>query len=234
MAKRPIYYDTETTGIRPDKDRIVEIAAFDPKENKTFHSLIHPGCPIPKEASAIHQITDEMVKEAPSFKEVGLKFAEFCVGEVVLIAHNNDAFDHPFLKEEFLRAELTLPKWRTIDSLRFVKKFRPDLPRYSLQHLREYHGIEANTAHRALDDVIILHQIFSQMIDDLTMEMILELMSEKRIMRQMPFGKHKGKPLQEIPSSYIEWLHENGALDKAENQELKESLIELGKLSLKK
>jgi len=43
------------------------------------------------------------------------------VGEVVLIAHNNDAFDHPFLKEEFLRAELTLPKWRTIDSLRFVK-----------------------------------------------------------------------------------------------------------------
>jgi len=69
MAKRPIYYDTETTGIRPDKDRIIEIAAFDPKENKTFHSLIHPGCPIPKEASAIHHIYDETVKDAPALKK---------------------------------------------------------------------------------------------------------------------------------------------------------------------
>ncbi|MCB1106639.1 MAG: DUF3820 family protein [Chlamydiia bacterium] len=230
MAKRPIYYDTETTGVRPDKDRIIEIAAFDPVQDKTFHRLINPGCPIPPDASAIHNITDEMVKEAPPFDTVAKKFALFCSDEVVLIAHNNDAFDKPFLEQEFQRNGVSLPDWPYIDSLKFSRKYRPDLPRHSLQHLREYHGIEANNAHRALDDVIILHQVFSLMIDDLTMETILELMSQKQVLRHMPFGKHRGVPLKEIPPGYVRWLHENGALDKPDNAELKEAFSSLGML----
>lgn len=67
MARRPIFYDTETTGIRSDKDRIVEIAAFDPFHNRSFDKLINPRCPIPSDASAIHHITDEMVKDCPDF-----------------------------------------------------------------------------------------------------------------------------------------------------------------------
>lgn len=232
MAKRPIYYDTETTGVRPDKDRIIEIAAYDPIEDRSFESLINPKCPIPQEASAIHNITDEMVKEAPSFEEVGKKFIEFCQGEVVLIAHNNDAFDKPFIEAEFQRNNVPLPQWPFIDSLKFSRKYRPDLPRHSLQHLREYHGIEANNAHRALDDVVILHQVFSQMIDDLTMETIIELMSEKTILRHMPFGKHRGTPLKEMPPGYVRWLHENGALDKPDNAELKEAFAALGMLPI--
>ena len=74
MAKRPIFYDTETTGVRPDKDRIIEIAAFDPERDKTFCTLINPNCPIPPEASAIHNISDEMVKDAPSFRDQKLRF----------------------------------------------------------------------------------------------------------------------------------------------------------------
>ena len=97
---RPIYYDTETTGIKSDRDRIVELAAFDPVENRTFVHLIHPGCPIPKEASAIHGISDEMVKEAHPFKEIAQMFVAFCPAHSVLIAHNNDAFDKPFLEAE--------------------------------------------------------------------------------------------------------------------------------------
>ncbi|MBM3192489.1 MAG: DNA polymerase III subunit epsilon, partial [Chlamydiae bacterium] len=62
MVKRPIYYDTETTGVKSDKDRIVEIAAYDPYEEKTFVSLVNPGIPIPLEASQIHHITDDMVQ----------------------------------------------------------------------------------------------------------------------------------------------------------------------------
>lgn len=107
MSKRPIYYDTETTGVRPDKDRIIEIAAFDPVQDRTFHSLINPGCPIPPEASAIHNISDEMVKDAPTFAEVGKLFVEFCSEEVVLIAHNNDSFDKPFLECEYKEMKLS-------------------------------------------------------------------------------------------------------------------------------
>lgn len=228
MTKRPIFYDTETTGVKADRDRIIEIAAYDPEQDRTFHSLINPLCPIPPEASAIHKITDEMVQEAPSFAEVGTQFTTFCSGDVVLIAHNNDAFDKPFLEYEFRRNEVQLPEWTYIDSLKFARKYRPDLPRHSLQHLREYHGIEANNAHRALDDVLILYQVFCELVDDLSMEMIIELMNQKQILRQMPFGKHRGKALKDIPPGYVRWLNENGALDKSDNQELKEAFLELG------
>jgi DNA polymerase-3 subunit epsilon len=230
MAKRPIFYDTETTGLKPDKDHIIEIAAYDPTQGKTFHSLINPECPIPPDATAIHSISDEMVQKAPTFKEVGARFSDFCKKDAVLIAHNNDAFDQPFLTHEFARCSLPFLPYSFIDSLKFARKYRPDLPRYSLQDLREYFGIPPNQAHRALDDVIILHKVFSEMIDDLTMEMILEIMSEKRIIRTMPFGKHRGKPLKEIPYDYIKWLHQNGGLDRPGNEELKESLLELGML----
>src|SRR5436189_5195161 len=104
MTKRFIYYDTETTGIKPGKDRLVEIAAFDPALNRTFCTFVNPECPIPKEATAVTNITDDMVKSAPLVKDALRLFVEFCQGEVVLVAHNNDAFDKPFLEGEFLRA----------------------------------------------------------------------------------------------------------------------------------
>lgn len=230
MKKRPIYYDTETTGVKADKDRIIEIAAFDPENDKTFCMLVNPDCLIPPEASAIHSITDDMVKDAPTFGEVGKLFIDFCKGDTVLIAHNNDAFDQRFIEAEFTRAKVSIPTWAFLDSLKFARKYRPDLPRYSLQHLREYHGIESNQAHRALDDVIILHKVFCELIDDLDIETVLELMNEKHVLRSMPFGKHKGKPLKEVPAGYIRWLNENGALSKSDNAELKKGFEELGLL----
>lgn len=227
MPLRPIYYDTETTGTRSDKDRIIEIAAFDPVLNKTFCYLVNPAIPIPPEATAIHNITDEMVREAPTFKEVGLFFRDFCAGEVVLIAHNNDAFDKLFLEQEYKRAELEMPKWLFADSLKWARKYRTDLPRHTLQHLRETFGIPANQAHRALDDVIVLHEVFSRMIDDLSMETVLDLLSQSTKLTRMPFGKHQGKLLNEVPKDYIRWLQENGALDKPENEELRNAFAAL-------
>jgi DNA polymerase-3 subunit epsilon len=229
---RPIYYDTETTGVKPGKDRIIELAAFDPIRDKTFCTFLNPECPIPPEASAISHITDDHVKNAPLFAEKIDEFIAFCEGDTVLIAHNNDAFDKPFLEEEFKKCARTLPSWNFIDSLKWARKYRADLPRHGLQFLREAYKLEANQAHRALDDVLVLHQVFSRMIDDLPLRTVMNLLNQKQELNRMPFGKHQGKNLADIPKDYVEWLHQNGALDKQENATLKEQFINFGLLRL--
>lgn len=232
MKLRPIFYDTETTGIRAEKDFIIEIAAYDPVQNKTFEKLINPGCPIPPDATAIHHISDEMVASAPSFAEIGKEFIDFCSGDVVLIAHNNDGFDVHFLRKEFQRHSLSMPDWKFLDSLKWARRYRPDLPRHTLQFLREMYGIASNNAHRALDDVVVLHQVFSYMTDDLDIESIINLIAAPRKLTAMPFGKHQGEPLEKVPKSYVQWLASNGALDKPENQQLKEAFCQLGILEM--
>ncbi|MFN0065634.1 MAG: putative quorum-sensing-regulated virulence factor [Chlamydiales bacterium] len=226
--KRPIYYDTETTGVKPQVDRIIEIAAFDPLQGRTFEMLVNPGIPIPQEATNIHGISDEMVKEAPSYAVVGREFAQFCSGEVVLIAHNNDNFDKFFLQYEGERHNVKYPQWDMVDSLKWARKYRPDLPKHSLQYLRQVYGVAENNAHRALDDVKVLHEIFAQMIDDLSMEIVLNLLEAPLEVETMPFGKHQGRPLSEIPPSYFKWLDKQGAFEKPENSDLKAALEKIG------
>ena len=232
MVFRPIYFDTETTGIRPDKDRIVEIAAYDPVNDKTFQQLVQPGVLIQEEVISIHGITNEMVADAPTFLEAGKAFIDFCSGNCVLIAHNNDSFDKHFLFHEGKRHELQLPAWPMIDTLKWARKYRPDLPKHNLQFLRQIYGIAENNAHRALEDVHVLYQLFSIMIDDLPFKKILELLSSgsEVLPDVMPFGKHQGKPLSKVPSEYLSWLKEQGAFDKPENASLKTALAKIGLL----
>lgn len=225
---RAIIYDTETTGLRAGKDRIIELAAYDPVRDKTYLTFINPGMPISPEASQISHITDEMVKDAPSFQDIIPAFMEFCEGDVVLVAHNNDTFDLLFMKAEFERVNQPFPSWKFIDSLKWAKRYRPDLPKHNLQFLREVYKIAANQAHRALDDVKVLWEVFSHLIDDLTIEQTFHLLNKPRQMHHMPFGKYQGKLLKEIPSDYVQWLKGSGAFDKPENNELKESLKSLG------
>ena len=232
MPLRAIFYDTETTGIKPDKDRVIEIAAYDPVKDRYFEKLVNPGCSIPPEATAIHHITDEMVASAPPFAQIGAEFIDFCEGEVVLIAHNNDSFDLHFLRNEFKRHTLEMPSWKFLDSLKWARRYRPDLPRHTLQFLREIYGVPANNAHRALDDVLVLHRIFHSLIDDLTMDEVYHLLNRPRSIQTMPFGKHQGQALSQIPRSYVQWLAGSGAFDKAENQELKESFQRLGLIEI--
>ncbi len=230
MNKRFIFFDTETTGVKSDKDRIIEIAAYDALNEKSFSSLINPECEIPLEATKIHNITNEMVKDAPTFKKVGEDFINFCSEGAILVAHNNDAFDRPFLENEMKRSDLQIPTWDYVDSLKWSRKYRYDLPRHALQFLREVYEIEANQAHRALDDVIVLHKVFVKMIGDLKPNEVLELMNQSNTTR-MPFGKYQGRPLKDVPKDYVNWLNEKGFFDKKGNEELKESFSKLGMLS---
>ncbi len=230
MPARPIFYDTETTGLSAEAERIVEIAAYDPHRDRTLCTFINPGRPIPPDASAIHHITDEMVKEAPPFSEVAKEFVEFCEGDVVLIAHNNDAFDVHFLRHEFRRNNLEMPQWKFFDTLKWARRYRPDLPRHTLQYLREIYNIASNQAHRALDDVKVMAEIFFAMVDDLSIDAAVELMSRTKAIRQMPFGKHRGTALQDLPKDYIAWLVNSGAFEKEDNLPLRNAMAQLGLL----
>ncbi|OGN62152.1 MAG: DNA polymerase III subunit epsilon [Chlamydiae bacterium RIFCSPHIGHO2_12_FULL_49_11] len=228
MAPRAIYYDTETTGVKADKDRIIEIAFYDATLQKKYCTFIDPKMPIPPESSQISGITDAMVRGAPAFHEVIDAMLEFCSGDAYLIAHNNDAFDFFFLQEEFKRTERQLPEYKYIDTLKWARRYRPDLPKHSLQYLREVYQVGERTAHRALDDVMVLFEIFTHMIGDLPIMTAYELLySRSFLIRYMPFGKYKGKPLEEIPKHYLKWLMESGALDKQGNQDLKASLAKI-------
>jgi len=173
---RPIFWDLETTGLRPDRDRIVEIAGYDPTTDRTFSSLVQPNMPIPGESQKVHGISDEMVATAPTFPELVEQWNEFCSGEVILIAHNGDNFDMRFLAAEYKRAGATLPTWKTIDTLKWSRRYRPDLPKHQLQFLREVYGIPENQAHRALDDVKTLAAVFSAMVDDLPWPVVYNLL----------------------------------------------------------
>jgi len=231
-SPRLVYYDTETTGLKAERDRIVEIAAYDPLNERYFEALVNPGCPIPSEASAIHKITDEMVAAAPGFALVSQDFVEFCRGDVILIAHNNDNFDVHFLRHEFLRNELQMPEWKFLDSLKWARRYRADLPRHTLQFLREIYGIAANNAHRALDDVVVLHKIFQFMIDDIPVHEIYDLLYSRALSQVppevMPFGKHQGVSLDKVPKHYVKWMGENGVFEKPENEALKTAFMKLG------
>ncbi|WP_213318465.1 putative quorum-sensing-regulated virulence factor [Chlamydiifrater volucris] len=223
MTLHFIFYDTETTGTNVEKDRVIEIAAYNPETDESFVSYVNPGIVIPQEASNIHGITNEVVEQAPEFPVVIESFINFCGGDAVLVAHNNDSFDLPLLESECLRHSISLPKYASIDSLKWAKKYRPDLPKHNLQYLRQVYGFSENRAHRALDDVIILHKVFSAMVGDLSPSAIINLLAGNTNpkMFKMPFGKYKGKKLTEVPASYIQWLQDQGVFEKPENKEIK-------------
>ncbi|MDE6879416.1 MAG: ribonuclease H-like domain-containing protein [Odoribacter sp.] len=105
LANCIVFFDLETTGVNISKDRIVEISVLKvhpngKEEQRTIR--VNPEMPIPKEASEVHGIYDEDVKECPTFKEIAKELARFMEG-CDLGGYNSNRFDVPLLAEEFLR-----------------------------------------------------------------------------------------------------------------------------------
>ena len=107
QLKKPLaVIDLETTGTNLGTDRIIEIAIVKllPDGNQVVkRKIINPQMPIPKAATEIHGITDEIVKDAPTFKQVANELKQFIDG-CDLAGYNSNRFDIPMLMEEFLRA----------------------------------------------------------------------------------------------------------------------------------
>ena len=117
---RPIaFIDLETTGVNLSTDRIVEVAIIKILPDNTRQvkrKLINPQMPIPAVVTAIHGITDEMVKDAPTFKQAGNELKMF-IENCDMAGYNSNRFDIPMLMEEFLRAgmDVDLSARRMID-----------------------------------------------------------------------------------------------------------------------
>lgn len=154
--KRPIiFFDLETTGVDTARDRIVEISMIKimpDGEEITRTRRLNPGMPIPAEATAVHGITDEDVKDAPTFSQVARSLEQFIRG-CDFGGFNSNRFDLPVLVEEFLRAgvDVDLKRRRFIDVQNiFHKKEQRTLVAaykfYCDKELDDAHSAEATRA----------------------------------------------------------------------------------------
>lgn len=164
-----VFLDVETTGLYPSKSEIVEVSAikfnFGMVPVSCFTSLCKPSKPIPQEASAINHITDDMVKDAPSFREIAPALTEYLRGCNVA-GHNLD-FDLRFIFAH--GAELPIGKrfYDTLD-LAHLTISKGNIWNYKLDTLCSYYGIWREQAHRSLSDCYATSKVFSKLVFDKT------------------------------------------------------------------
>lgn len=203
-----VCFDVESTGLDPNKDRIIEIAAI--KFNLTqnfaqFHYLINPEIPIPLESQKIHHISDEMVQNQPTIASILPDFCKF-LGDHPIIGHGI-SFDLAILQSSIQRANLSisLDKKIIIDTLRLARLYG-ESPSNSLDVLRQHFNIPFEGSHRALNDVVINIQVFKKLIKKFkTLSSLLQCLKKPILMKMMPLGKYKGRFFKEIPLEYLLW-----------------------------
>jgi len=158
-----VAFDTETTGLGPKNNSIVEIAAVKYLDGKIIEKknwLINPERKIPYWATKVHGITDKMVADAPTFAEMYPEFEEFIQGSI-LVAHNAH-FDINFLQVELERANIAPPNSWIIDSLRLARAWYPELKSHSLESVVSHLNMNDGGFHRAMADSVYI----TYMLDD--------------------------------------------------------------------
>lgn len=228
--RKLIFFDTETTG-NTGKDFLVQIAYKIEKES--FVELYKPPIKIPPEASAIHHITNKMVKNKPIFKE-GTDFPIikklFEDEDSVMVAHNA-AFDLMMLEKEGIKPN------KFICTLRVARELDKEgkIKQYNLQYLRYLLDLDVEAvAHDAMGDVLVLEKLFERLKNKImkeegldentTTERMIDISSHPSLLRSFGFGKYNGKKLEEvlaIDRKYLEWL----LAQKLENDQIDEDWI---------
>ncbi len=228
QLNRPVVFlDLETTGLSLTQDRIVEIAMLKVMPDGTSQKkrkLINPEKKIPAEVSAIHGITDEMVKDAPLFKVAANEIRQF-MDNADLAGYNSNKFDWPLLMEEFLRAGLDFDM--TGRKLLDVQKIYHMMePRTLSAAYKFYCDKELENAHSAEADVNATWEVFKSQLQKYeklgnTIESVMQFIGEEEIVdfarrivmengkETFNFGKHKGKTVEYIlmnEPSYYDWM----------------------------
>ena len=230
LIKPIAVFDLETTGLNITQDRIVEIAIIkiqpDGKE-ETFHSYVNPEMKIPKESSEIHGITDEKIKDSPTFKELASKVVAF-IGDADLVGFNSNKFDIPVLSEELLRVgnDFDISSKSFIDVQNIFHKMEQ---RTLAAAYKFYCGEEMENAHSALYDTKVTWEVLKAQLNkyeslDKEVEKLadfsragnldihdfagrLAINDKKEVVYN--FGKHKGKTIGQVDQEepgYYGWM----------------------------
>lgn len=228
QLKRPIVFiDLETTGTNIATDRIVEIAIVKIMPDKTKHikhKLINPQIPIPKVTSDIHGITDEKVKDAPTFKQVANELKQF-IDNADLSGYNSNRFDIPLLMEEFLRAGIILEMnnrkmldVQTIFHMMEKRTLGAAYKFYCEKELIDAHSAEADAS--ATWEILEAQLIRYEHLGE-TVETVLQFTGEEKYVdfarrfildndiEVFNFGKHKGRSVEEVLKAepqYYDWM----------------------------
>lgn len=166
LTKPLAVFDLETTGIKVATDRIVEICVvkINPDgKRETFAKLINPTIPIPERSQEIHGISDEDVKDAPTFKEIAKELSHF-IGNSDLAGYNSNKFDIPLLVEEFLRADVDfdLKGRKFVDVQNIFHKMEPRTLKAAYHF---YCGKDLENNHSAEADAVATFEILKAQLD---------------------------------------------------------------------
>jgi DNA polymerase-3 subunit epsilon len=227
LTKPLAFIDLETTGVNLGTDRIVEIAIVKllPDGSQTVkRKLINPGMPIPASSSEVHGITDEMVKDAPTFKQLAQELKQILDG-CDLAGYNSNRFDIPLLVEEFLRSgvEFEMKGRRMLDVQQIFYKMEPRTLAAAYQF---YCGKTLDGAHSAAVDAGATYEVLQSQLQRYeslgnTVDSILKSIGEEPIVdfakrfvwdngvEVFNFGKFKGRPVADVLRSepqYYDWM----------------------------
>ena len=205
-----IFLDTETTGTGPD-DRLCQIA-YKTEKGVLVDELFNPGRPIAIEAMAVHHITDKMVAAKPPFKDSPAyeRLESLLRDEQGIVVAHNARFDLDMLKREGIHAERAICTYKLS---RYLDK-EGSIPQYNLQYLRYYLKLDIDAVpHSALGDILVLEGLFRRIraqfeAADET-EAAAQMLKVSRapvLVARMPFGKHKGRKMEQVPPDYLQWL----------------------------
>ena len=164
LGRTFVVFDTETTGLYYDLDRIIELGAVRIENGvicEGFHTMIDPERAIPESAAAVNHITDDMVRGQPKIEEVLPDFFKFTRG-AALVGHNIE-FDIKFLQFAakkngyFFENEL-------YDTMELARENVKGLPNLQQKTVAARFGIDVGSAHRALDDALTCARIFLEVM----------------------------------------------------------------------
>ena len=156
-ARGLVFFDTETTGLNAETNRIIEITLY--TEEGWYSKLLNPGVPVPEHITGITGITTEMVAGAPTFADVAPEILRRFEGRVA-VAHNAQ-FDMGFPLAEFKRAGIVVTNDMdaicTLETERLVRGVKKN---NTLTECIGRRGLKAENAHRAEDDVRSLIELY--------------------------------------------------------------------------